>query len=185
MAGTVTLVCSESRLDIGAVLPQDAVRAESLQKAAAPDVALACKAKANVESAKAEVETCRHAAAEAGIAANQHPSPENEKARIQTQANLRSALTKLEGANRELEKINQRLAQLKDKFLGLTKSDKQPKPLAARLAKPLPPKEETTAPEMVQADTGREPVLREHRIERPKVSFRLSDGDRRGLKNSK
>ena len=137
MSGTLGIICSDSRLDIGAVDPQDAARAAEFQRKVAPEVAQACKAEARVAQARTKVEAAQQAAFKAGVTANQQPTPANEKLRIEAQGNLKIANAELTSATQALAKIQTHLSQLRAQFVGITKSSAST-PTAVRLAKGSP-----------------------------------------------
>jgi len=182
MSGTLGLICSDSRLDLGAVDPQDAARAAQFQKKIAPEVAKACKAEARVAEARAKVASANQAAIDAGIKANQQPTPANEKLRTEAQANQRAALGELKNASEALEKIRIHLSQLKDQFFAITKSGAST-PVAVRLAKAAP-SPAAQKPQAEEVQETRAPVLRDHQVGGLRVKFQLSAQEKRGLKGA-
>jgi len=178
MANPVGSTCSSAQIiNLGAIDPKDAVRANAFLKEIEPKVSEMCKAEAKVEEATKKFEAAKKAAFEAGAAANQDPSKEG--ARLETQKKLRVAIAELDTAKASLEKLKTQVLQAKVRFLEVLKTN-APVPMAVRLQTPKPTTPVNGKDEGV---TVPERTLKEHQVAPVNTRFKISAQEKNGLRN--
>jgi len=183
MSGTLQLICSESRIELGAINPEDASRERTFAKQIEPQVKQACQLQARVLEATQKVADAQRAANAAGYAANQHPTPENEKLRSAAQKNLVAANKELTAARTAYETVQNRLIQARNRFLAMTGSTQTRTPAAVRYAKPAAaPAPQAPAEGAQEASADRPAALRPRNEKRLNVRFQLSPQQRSGFR---
>lgn len=188
MADTLGMICSESRLDIGAIDPRDSARIIAFEKKIAPEVKQACQSEARVAEATQKMTDAQRAAFNAGVIANQHPTPENERNRSIAQKKLKAANKELVDAKKAFETIRTRLLQAKNRILAMTGTHQVSTPVAVKFggAAGVRATQSTTEgpQESRAASTDNVPSLRDHQVRGLNVKFQLSAQQRTGLKVS-